>query len=223
MKKGLMIYALAAMGAILPASAQYSDVVNGITNVIMPAISGAKSYKGFVEADYTQGIGNYRTNFATISTTQGYQMTNWFYMGAGIGVDLLWSNVNDDWGNGWSRQSHDWNDQSYTSTAVMVPIFTDFRFRFGAWNAASFFIDLKIGAAFLCINDYVKIRNGYLTNTNYFYFQPAIGVRVPVNPNNAKQAINIGIHYRLLTSDYWSGYQSSVVLNGLGLGVSYEW
>lgn len=218
-----MIVAVAATVPSLPAAGQYSNIVNGLTNVLMPAISGSSTYKGFVDVAYTQGFGTYRTNFATLSTTQGYQFTPWFYMGAGIGVDVLWSSVNNDWGNQWQESYPDRYDDNYTSTSAMIPIFTDFRFNIGKRTQPSFFIDLKIGAAFLCTNNYVKIRNGYLTNTSYFYMQPSLGVRIPVNGNNSKNAVNVGLHYRLITSDYWSGYQSSIVLNGLGLNVGYEW
>lgn len=221
MKKTLLVCAMALVS--LTARAQYSNIANGITNVLMPALSGANSYKGFVEADYTQGVGRYRTNFATISTSQGYQMTDWLFMGAGIGVDMLWSQTNDNWGADWGPSNPDRYDGDYYSKAVMIPVFTDFRFNIGSRTSTSFFIDLKVGAAFLANNNHVKIRNGYLTNTSYFYLQPALGLRIPTSPRNARQAFNIGIHYRLITSDYWSGYQSSIVLNGLGAGVSFEW
>lgn len=221
MKRSILLGIM--LSAAIGASAQYSNIANGLTNVLMPALSGSSSYKGFVDAAYTQGVGRYRSNFATISTSQGYQLNSWLFMGAGIGVDLMWSYVNDDWGNGWSQSNMDRYDDTYVSKAVMIPVFTDFRFNIGPRNAASFFIDLKIGASFLANSNSVKIRNGYLTNTSYFYFQPAIGVRIPVNSQNAKQAFNIGVHYRLLTSDYWSGYQSSIVQNGLGAHVGFEW
>lgn len=221
MRKTLSICAIAFVS--LTAGAQYSNIANGITNVIMPAISGSNAYKGFVEAGYTQGVGRYRTNFATISTSQGYQMTDWLFMGAGIGVDLLWSDISDDWGSGWGPANPDRYDDDYYSKAVMIPVFTDFRFNIGPRTSASFFIDLKVGAAFLANNHRVKIRNGYLTNTSYFYMQPALGVRIPTNTQNPRQAFNIGVHYRLITSNYWSGYQSSIVLNGLGASVSFEW
>lgn len=92
--KRYLLPALACIGMAVPASAQYGDIINGITNTILPAIQHGSGYKGFVEADYTQGFGNYRCNFATLSTSQGYMLNNWFYMGAGIGVHLLWSTVN---------------------------------------------------------------------------------------------------------------------------------
>lgn len=224
MKKGyITCAAIAALLTALPAHAQYSDIVNGITNALMPALSGSSSYKGFVEGNYSQGFGKYRTNFATISTSQGYQFNNWFFMGAGIGVDVLWSTVEQGWGDQWIDASPSWKDNSYTSSAVMIPVFTDFRFSIGNRSQTSLFIDLKVGASFLCTNSYVKIRQGYLTNTTYFYLQPAIGLRVPVNRQNEKQAVNVGIHYRLLTSDYWSGYQADICLNSIGLNVSFEW
>lgn len=223
MKKTLFISTIMVAVTALSATAQYSQVINGALNTLSPALSGSGRYKGFVEADYTQGLGKYRSNFATITTSQGYQMNDWFFMGAGIGVDLLWSHYNDNWGSHWKPDAPNWDNQSYTSTAVMIPIFTDFRFNIGGWTGPSFFIDVKLGASFLCTNDYVKIRDGYLTNTSYFFLQPALGLRIPVNANNPRQAINIGLHYKLLTSDYWSGYQSSVVLNGLGANISYEW
>lgn len=220
MKRRILLL-ICVLAACMGVRAQYSDIANGIANVLMPAVSGSKSYRGNVEVDYTQGVGRYRTNSVTFTTSQGYQLTDWLYMGAGLGVDVFWSQVGPGWDAGWSGP--DWNRQSYTSRAVMIPIFTDFRFKAGSWKKPSFFADLKVGAAFLCTDDYVKIRDGYLTNTTYFYLQPSIGVRIPVNEANAKQALNIGVHYRLITSDYWSGYQSSVVLNGLGANVSFEW
>lgn len=214
---------LLAVTAQLSASAQYSDIINGIANVLNPALSRSQSYKGFVEADYTQGFGNYRTNFATLSTSQGYQFSDYFYMGAGIGVDLFWSTVDEGWGNSWKPQRPDSQYNSYTSAAVMIPVFTNARLTLGDRSKASFFADLKVGAAFLCTSSYVKIRDGYLTNTNYFYLQPSVGVRIPVNKTHPRQAVNIGLHYRLITSDYWSGYQATVPLNGAGLNASFEW
>ena len=87
MKRKSLLLALTLAGAVAaPVSAQYTDIINGITNTMRPAISGASSYKGYVEGAYTQGFGNYRTNFATVATSQGYKFTPWFYMGAGIGI-----------------------------------------------------------------------------------------------------------------------------------------
>lgn len=221
-KKLLIGLLLACMGS-LGASAQYGEIVNGLTNVALPAIRGGAGYKGFLEGDYTQGVGAYRTNFVTVATSQGYMLTNWCYIGAGIGVDLLWSTVEDGWSDDWAYQNPEWRDHKHTSTAVMIPVFTDFRFIMGDQSNTAFFMNLRFGAAFLCSDSYVQIRDGYLTNRNYFYLQPAIGMRVPVNKTKPRQAIDIGLHYRLMTSNYWSGWQHNASINGLGVNVSYEW
>lgn len=212
-----------AVATTFPASAQYSDIINGITNTIAPALSGAGSYKGFVDLEYTQGFGRYRTNFMTVSTSQGYKFTDWFYMGAGVGVDILWSTVNKGWGEDWSAHNPDWYSHEHTSSAVMIPVFSDFRFMLGAPTSTSFFINLRVGAAFLCTDSYIQIRDGYLTDQRYFYMQPSVGLRVPINQTNPKQAIDIGLHYRLMTSDYWANWQYNATINGLGVNVAYEW
>lgn len=221
-KSILLSLAMSAASAI-PVSAQYSDIVSGITNALMPAVSGSSYYKGYVEADYTQGFGNYRTNFLSVSTSQGYKFAPWFYMGAGVGLDLLWSTINNGWGSDWSMSSPDWLDHQYTTAAVMIPVFTDFRFILGSQTDTSFFLNLRLGAAFLCTDSYVQIRDGYLTNHDYFYFQPAAGVRIPVSATHPRQAVDVGIHYRMMTSDYWSTWQYAAVINGLGVNISYEW
>lgn len=96
--KRLLIGILAGVGGMLPVSAQIGEIVNGLTNVALPAIRQGNGYKGYLEADCTIGVGNYRSNFLTLATSQGYKFTDWLYMGAGIGVDLLWSTVNTGWG-----------------------------------------------------------------------------------------------------------------------------
>lgn len=220
--KLFLTLALAA-GCAAPSSAQIGEIVNGLTNVALPVIRQGAGYKGYVEADFTAGVGNYRTNFVTLATSQGYKLNNWFYMGAGIGVDMLWSTVNTGWGEDWAASNPNWYEHEHTSSAVMIPVFTDFRFILGQQTATSFFVNFRVGAAFLCSDSYIKIRDGYLTNRNYFYFQPAVGVRVPINSTNPRQAIDVGIHYRLMTSNYWSNWQYNATINGLGVNISYEW
>lgn len=219
----LLIGILMGVGSVLPVSAQYGEIVNGVTNVMMPAVRGGAGYKGFIEADYTQGFGRYRSNFVTLATSQGYMFNSWFYMGAGIGVDFLWSTVDTGWGNDWADTYPEWYKHEHTSSAVMIPVFTDFRFLLGDMSSTSFFLNLRLGAAFLCSDSYIQIRDGYLTNTNYFYCQPSIGIRIPVNSTNPRQAVDVGIHYRLMTSDYWSNWQYNATINGLGINISYEW
>ena len=182
------------------AQAQYYEIANQLPSLLQPALSGSMRYKGFVEAGYVKGIGNYNADFLGFSTSQGFQYSSWFFMGVGIGADVLFSHTSDSWGQDWD----DWD-----SPGVMIPLFTDFRFNIGGQKGASFFIDLKVGCSFLIGKDYIRINDGYLTNQEYFYLRPSLGVRIPTNSQNPKQAFNIGVQYQLLTSDYWY--------------LSYEW
>lgn len=234
--KGLLRTLIVSVVALtgIPAMAQYYELANRLPGLIQPALSGSLNYKGFIETSYTQGLGHYKASFLTVSTSQGFRYSNWFYMGVGVGVDFLFSNVNDDWGDDWvdSMNTDNGLDPSHSSSvhAVMIPLFTDFRFNIGgnpvndvSGSRAAFFIDLKVGCSFLCSEDYIRINNGYLTNQEYFYLQPSMGVRIPVSKNNPKQAFDIGISYKLLTSNYWSRWQRSVTLNSLGVIAAFEW
>lgn len=218
-----LLSAILVIGTVTPVSAQYSQLANQLQNVITPALSGSFKYKGYAEASYIKNLGDFNADFIGISTSQGFQYASWFFMGAGMGVDLLFSHPKDDWGNGWLNQGSMHPNHDSVTTAVMMPLFTDFRLTFGNKQTTSFFIDLKIGCSFLLTNSYIKINNGYLTDQEYFYLKPSLGARIPTNPNNTRQAVNIGISYQLLTSNYWRNTQSTGVLSGLGAGISYEW
>lgn len=221
--KKLLIGLTALIGSVFPASAQFGEIVNGLTNMALPILRQGAGYKGYLEADYTMGVGNYRTNFISFATSQGYKVNKWLYIGAGVGVDLLWSTINNGWGSDWAADNPDWVAHEKTTSAWMIPVFTDFRFILPGMTDTSFFFNVRLGAAFLCSDSYVQIRNGYLTDNKYFYMQPAFGLRIPICKTKPKQAVDIGIHYRLMTSDYWSVWQYSAAINGLGLNISYEW
>lgn len=147
-------------------------------------------------------------------------------MGVGVGVDFLFSHKDDQWGNNWNgpgSQGFDYNHSSSCS-GVMVPVFSDFRFDIGSQpSSPSFFIDLKVGCSFLMGKDYIKINDGYLTNQQYFYLRPTIGMRIPVSSSNPRQAVNIGVSYQLLTSNYWSSSSRNVTLNAIGATIGFEW
>ncbi|MDE6867284.1 MAG: hypothetical protein K2J23_07810 [Muribaculaceae bacterium] len=105
----------------------------------------------------------------------------------------------------------------------MLPIFTDFKATFGAPDKVGFYIDLRIGCSFLLSDKYIEIGEGYLTNREYFYLRPSLGFRIPTSTNHPKQAIDVGVSYKLLTSNYWNSYSRSTTLNSLGVTVAYEW
>lgn len=211
-----------ALAAGQQASAQYYEIANQLPGIISPAISGSMNYKGFIELSGVAGLGDNRANIIGVTTSQGFQYSSWFFMGAGLGVEVAMTNsdlpVED---NGRPDYWH----HSNASTKVMIPVFSDFRFNFGNTGGVSFFADIKLGALWLMGNSYLRLQHGCMTGDAQFYCKPAIGVRVPISSVNPRQAVNIGVVYQLITSNnnynYWN--DNTVTLNGLGLSLSFEW
>lgn len=221
MKKIYALTAIFATVATTAATAQYYNIANQVANVLQAPLNGSARYKGFVEASYIKGLGNVEADFLEITTSQGMQYNSWFYMGVGLGASVVFShqdnNVPADY---WNQPGY--IDRDSRTTGVMIPLFTDFRFT--PWgNNMGLYIDVKAGCSFLVGKDYLRINRGYLTNQEYFYLRPSIGVKVPVNPDKPKQAIDFGVSYQLLTSNYWNGYYTDKAINGLGLTIAYEW
>ena len=218
MKKIYLSILLAIAGILSPVSAgaQYTNIVNQAANILQTAVMGGMRYRGYVDASYTGGFGNLQADFVGISTVQGVQYANWFFMGAGLGVDLVSSKTGSDY-NGW------YGDRQTRTSGVMIPIFTDFRFNIGGSQSTSFFIDVKAGGSFLIGRNSLAIENGYINGSEYFMLKPSIGLRVPV-AKNGKRSVNIGITYQLLTCNYWwYNNSNSGTLNSLGGTVSYQW
>lgn len=203
--------------------AQYYDLVNQIPNLISPALSGSLNYKGYVDVTATFGLGKDRANFVGVSTSQGFRYSTWFFMGAGVGVDVVTSSI---------TEIADPDKTPYpisratSRTKAMIPIFSDFRFNFGNNNSTSFFLDIKAGATWLIGSSYLELNNGALSNSAQFLLRPSIGFRVPINSKNTKSAMNVGVTYQLITADNSWGYWTpnySPTLNSLGVTVGYEW
>lgn len=213
---------LLALFAMLPAavSAQYYQIANQIPQLLSPALSGSLNYKGFVELTGLPGLGHNRANIIDISTTQGFQYSSWFFMGVGAGVDVVMAQQPVSWS---PTPDYDYMYRGNTKTKVMIPLFSDFRFTFGP-ATSSFFIDLKVGAAWLIGSDYLRMANGFMSNSTQFYFRPTIGMRIPASSQKPNQAFNVGLTYQLLTSNNNYYYHSnSLTLNNIGISVSYEW
>ncbi len=209
------------------ASAQLYEIANQIPNLISPALSGSLNYKGYVEAGFAGGIGNYRANVASISTSQGFRYSNWFFMGAGIGVDMMFAGAAPN--TSFTDLGYNYLDPYYshskTSTAWFLPVFTDFRFKIGGngGKSISAFVDLKLGATFMLNNSYFNLGNGAITSRESFYLKPALGVSIPVSQDHPQQAINIGLTYQLVTANWWNVGDHNVSLNAIGGSVSFEW
>ncbi len=222
--KSLIICAMVCAGC-LPASGQYYEIANQLPSLISPALSGSLAYKGFVDVSGTMGVGPNRANCVGINTTQGFQYADWFYMGVGLGVDVVSAHQPDGWAN--SRPSYDYDYDYYPTakTKAMIPVFTDFRFNVGSRSTTSFFIDLKLGAAWLLGDSYLQMSTGAMSNNTQFFFKPSLGVRIPLFANDTRKAVNIGLCYQLLTSNdnYYYWRSDGVTLNNLGVSVGFEW
>ncbi len=218
------IYALAALALLSVPSAvkaQYYNIANQVANVLQAPLNGLARYKGFVDASYVKGLGNTRADFLEFSTSQGVQYNSWFYMGAGLGVSVVFSHPDDNLPSSYWEQPA-FLERSSSKTGVMIPLFTDFRFT--PWgNQLGLYVDLRLGCSFLVGNDYLRINQGYLTNQEYFYLKPSIGVKIPVSKEHPKQAFDLGLSYQLLASNYWSGYYSNRAISSMGLTASFEW
>ena len=220
MKKIIVTILLSITAFTFSAEAQIYEAINTLQSVISPALSGSGRYKGYVEAGYSHTLSHYNGDFLEFSTSQGYQYNSWFFMGAGLGVDVLFSHPGEKWGE---MQNPVPGDRPVTKTAPMLPLFADFRFLIGNSSNISFFLDLKVGCSFLLTNKNIAIGDGYLTNREYFFLDPSIGLRIPCNKKNNKQAFDVGVKYKLLTSNYWYNVNNNITLQSLGAFVAFEW
>lgn len=201
-------------------NAQYYQIANQLTGLINPALSGSLNYKGYVEASYLKGLGNRQVDFVSVSTSQGFKYKSWFFMGVGLGLDVAMSHTNKNFGEGNNNGYSSYWDHASEKTGIMVPVFTDFRFNIGNQAHTSFYIDAKIGASFLMGDKYLQVADGFITNREFFYLKPSVGVRLPLK---GKTAVDLGVTYQLLTSNYWYNSSFNVTLSSLGAIVGFEW
>lgn len=219
MNKILSIILVAFSGLLFTCQAQIYEAINTLQSVLTPALSGSGRYKGFVEAGYSHTISPYNGDFIDLTTSQGYQYNSWFFMGAGLGIDVLFSHPKKNS----SMETPPPGQRPESKTAPMLPLFADFRFLIGANSNISFFLDLKVGCSFLLTNRNIAIGEGLLTNREYFFLNPSIGLRLPCNKKNPKQAFDVGVKYKLLASNYWYNYNNNITLQALGAFVGFEW
>lgn len=233
MKAKRIISLAAALMSLLfftpQARAQYWEAANQLTNVISPILSGSGAYKGSIEIMGVAGVGNDKLNHVEFSTSQGYQYNQWFYMGAGLGVDIVRSSYTDV-DNVYRPESGEWGPSrpsrfGQKRTGVMIPVFSDFRLTIPTGNSSSpsVFIDLRLGASWLVGNNYLRTQDNWLRTNTQFYLRPSIGVRIPTNARNARQAVNIGVSYLLLTSNNSSWAYDNPSFSSVGASISYEW
>lgn len=214
-----------ALLASVSASAQYFQIANQLPSLISPAVSGSFNYRGYVDVSGVAGVGTNRANFLGVSTSQGFQYASWFFMGAGIGVDVAMTNRSTAAPDLPSDQWPGFLNHDASQTKAMIPIFSDFRFNFGGGAGIGGFVDIKAGATWLIGDSYLELAEARMGGGAQFYLKPTIGIRVPLSASNPRQAVNIGVTYQLITSDnYYSWYHdNSVTLNSFGATIAFEW
>ena len=164
-------------------------------------------YRGFADAGYTFGIGDYDMGRFEINTSHGYQINPFIYLGAGLGLHFMPEYETPDMDIALdSRESK-----------VDIPVFANAKFNMSRGKYAPF-IDGKVGT--------------YVTNNGGLYMNVSAGLRIATNE---KQAVNVSIGYtreelEFETFDSFFGtssmkyYTSSrkLTTEGLAIKIGYE-
>lgn len=125
-------------------------------------------YRGYADLGYTIGVGDYEFGRFEISTTHGYQVCPYFFVGAGVGIHFMQKYET----KGMGEYALDTRDSN-----VGIPLFVDLR---GMLTKHKFgpFIDIKVGH--------------FLTNGDGLYANVSAGVRMRTI---GKQAVNLSVGY----------------------------
>ncbi len=126
-----------------------------------------KGYKGYVDAGYSIGVGDYDLGRVEINTSHGYQFSPFVFLGAGTGLHFMSSYKTGD-----MEIPLDVRDSQ-----VDVPVFANVRAHFCKGKVAPF-VDLKGGT--------------YVTNGGRLYANVSAGVRWALND---KQGISLSVGY----------------------------
>lgn len=127
-----------------------------------------KGYRGYADLGYTIGIGDYEFGRFEISTTHGYQVCPYFFVGAGVGFHFMSKYDTKGMGD-FALDKRD--------SKVSIPFYADFRGTFTKTKFAPF-VDVKLG-------HFVNNRDG-------FYANASAGVRIKTV---GKQAVSLSIGY----------------------------
>lgn len=125
-------------------------------------------YRGYADIGYTIGVGDYEFGRTEISTTHGYQVCPFFFVGGGIGFHFMEKYQT----KGMGEFALDKRDAKFD-----IPVFLNLR---GMLTKHKFgpFIDAKVGY--------------FLTNGDGLYSNISLGVRMRTI---GKQAVNLSVGY----------------------------
>mgnify|MGYP002523916458 FL=1 len=124
-------------------------------------------YRGYVDAGYSVGIGDYDFGRFEVNTSHGYQINPYLFIGAGTGLHFMASYKTKD-----MEIPLDVRDSK-----VDIPVFANIRCNF-LKKKVSPFVDIKGGT--------------YVTNSGGLYVNASAGCRFSINE---KQAINLSVGY----------------------------
>lgn len=124
-------------------------------------------YRGFVDAGYSAGIGDYNFDRFEVNTSHGYQINPYLFIGAGTGLHFMASYKTKDMDI----------PLDIRDSKVDIPVFANIRCNF-LKKKVSPFVDVKGGT--------------YVTNSGGLYVNASAGCRFSINE---KQAINLSVGY----------------------------
>ena len=164
-------------------------------------------YRGFVDAGYTFGLGDYKFGRIEVNTSHGFQINPYIFVGGGAGFHFMSSYKTPDMDIPLDKRD----------SKVDIPIFANIR------------ANLSKGK----ITPFIDFRGGmFVTNSGGLYVHGAVGCRFATNE---KQAFNISVGFSLekLEFESFGGFISSKSMeyyrtprkleaNGLTIKLGYE-
>ena len=181
-------------------------ICSAFVSVNAQNVSG-NCYRGFVDAGYTIGVGDYDLDRFEINTSHGYQINPIIYLGAGVGLHFMSSYETS--GMDIALDERD--------SQIDIPLFANFKCNFSKGKFVPF-TDIKCGS--------------YINNNGGLYLNTSLGFRIATDQ---KKAINVSFGYTTEKLEFqqfndFIGYSSldytrignKYDANGISLKIGYE-
>ncbi len=139
-------------------------------------------FRGFIDLGYGFGLGAPRNSFWAIETSFGYQITPYYYLGAGIALHNFKACI-DSYPMRTDKSELQRNDPKWKYP--FIPIYAEGRYNLRSESHNTPFASLKVGATFI--------------NHKGFYASPTIGWHFK---STQFFSFNIGVAYSLHTAHY---------------------
>lgn len=120
-------------------------------------------YRGFIDLNYTIGVGDFSIDRMGVSTTHGYQFCPYFFLGAGVGVDYFSKNE--------AFSVPFFADLRTDILNNTITPFIDFKIGYSVGDARSLYMSPSIGCRFGCGKN-----SAVLISIGYTYLKPIVTV-----------------------------------------------